>query len=194
MQQLILIFLGAALVNNVVLSRSLGICPFIGVSKQLKPLVGMGAAVTVVLTISSAATFALHNFVLEPLDITFLYIIVFIFVIAGLVQLVEMVLKKYSQPLYKSLGIYLPLITTNCAVLGIVMLNVSMYSDSLLTSIIHAFGSGADFTLALVLFAGIRERMDANKGVPESLRGLPITMIVAGLMSIAFFGFAGMII
>ena len=154
----------------------------------------MGAAVTFVLTISSAATFALYNFALEPLNITFLYIIVFIFVIAGLVQLVELFLKKYSRPLYKALGIYLPLITTNCAVLGIVMLNISAHPESIITSIVNAFGGGIGFALALVLFAGIRERMEQNEGVPEKLRGLPITMITAGLMSIAFFGFAGMIV
>jgi len=191
--QLVLIFLGAALINNVILTRSLGICPFIGVSKQFNASAGMGAAVTFVMIIASAATFAMYNWVLVPLNVTFLYIIVFIFIIASLVQLVEMFLKKYSQPLYKSLGIYLPLITTNCAVLGVVMLNMDMYPDNFGMAIVHSLGTAAGFTLALVLFAGIREKMEKLDGVPESLKGLPITMIVAGLMSIVFFGFAGMI-
>jgi electron transport complex protein RnfA len=191
--QLILVFLSAALVNNLVLARSLGVCPFIGVSKQLKASVGMGAAVTVVMVIASAATFAIFNLVLVPFDVVFLHIIVFIFLIAGLVQLIEMFLKKYVQPLHKALGIYLPLITTNCAVLGIVLLNIETFSDSILYTLAHGLGGGIGFTLALTLFAGIREKMEKNDSIPKALKGLPITMIVAGLMSIAFLGFAGMI-
>jgi electron transport complex protein RnfA len=189
--EILLVFMGTALINNVVLSRSLGICPFIGVSKQLSSSVGMGAAVAFVMTMASAVIFVLYNYVLVPLSITFLYIIVFIFVIACLVQLVDMFLKKYSKPLHKSLGIYLPLITTNCAVLGIMLLSLEMYYSSFILTIAHALGGAAGFTLALVLFAGIRERFE-DSDIPKVFKGLPITMIAAGLMSLVFFAFMGM--
>ncbi|MCL1863110.1 MAG: electron transport complex subunit RsxA [Defluviitaleaceae bacterium] len=189
--EFIMVFMSAALVNNFVLTRSLGICPFIGVSKRMDTSIGMSVAVTVVMVVSSVITHLLYNFVLVPLGVTFLYIVVFVLVIACLVQFVEMHLKKYSPPLYKSLGIFLPLITTNCAVLAVVLLNVELFYDSLALAVTHAFGAAAGFALALVLFTGIRERLE-YADIPKPFRGLPIAMITAGLMSIAFWGFTGL--
>ncbi|MDR1665146.1 MAG: electron transport complex subunit RsxA [Clostridiales bacterium] len=190
--QVILIFLSAVLVNNFVMSRFLGICPFLGVSKKVETAFGMGVAVTFVMALASAVTFLVYNFILVKLEITYLYNIAFILIIAGLVQLVEMYLKKSSPTLYQALGIYLPLITTNCAVLGVTVLNMENYSDSFLTSVVHGVGAAVGFTLAIVLFAGIRERMEHNN-IPAAFKGFPIALITAGLMSIAFLGFTGLI-
>ena len=190
--QVILVFMSAVLVNNFVLSRSLGICPFVGVSKRLETAFGMGVAVTFVMTLSAAFTFIVYNYILVPLDLEFLYTIAFVLIIASLVQIVEMYMKKSSPTLYQGLGIYLPLITTNCAVLGLAVLNIQMFSDSFLLAMVHAIGAAIGFMLALVLFAGIRERM-AHNNIPASFVGMPIAMIVAGLMSMAFLGFMGLI-
>jgi electron transport complex protein RnfA len=191
--EVFLVFISAALVNNFVLSRSLGICPFIGVSKRLDTSLSMGLAVTFVMTLASVITFLVYYYVLSPMGLEYLYIITFVLITACLVQLVEMYLKKYSPVLYKALGIFLPLITTNCAVLGVLLLNIELFAGSLLLAVVHALGAAAGFTLALVLFSGIRDRL-AYSSVPKIFEGLPLVMIVAGLMSIAFLGFAGMIV
>ena len=183
MKTLILIAIGSALVNNVVLSQFLGLCPFLGVSKKIKTASGMGFAVIFVITISS--------FILVPLKLTYLNTIVFILVIAALVQFVEMFLKKASPSLYKALGVYLPLITTNCAVLGVALTNVSKEYD-ILTSVVNGFGTAVGFTIAIVILAGVRERTEHND-IPEAFKGMPITLITAGLMAIAFIGFSGII-
>jgi len=190
--QMILIFLSAALVNNVILSRSLGVCPFIGASKQLESSLGVSLAVTFVMTLSAAAVFVIHNFILQPLDATYLNIIVFVLVIACFVQLIESCLKKTAPRLHQLLGMHLPLVTTNCAVLGIILINVDQFSGSFAMAITHALGAAAGFTLVMVLFAGIRERIEHNQVSPD-FKGLPIAMIAAGLMSIVFFGFTGLI-
>ena len=191
MKTLLLIAVGSALVNNVVLSQFLGLCPFLGVSKKIKTASGMGAAVIFVITISSLLAAIIYKYVLTPLNLTYLNTIVFILVIAALVQFVEMVLKKVSPSLYKALGVYLPLITTNCAVLGVALTNVSKEYD-ILTSVVNGFGTAVGFTIAIVILAGIRERNEYND-VPESFKGMPITLITAGLMAIAFIGFSGII-
>ncbi len=202
-------------VNNFVLARFLGLCPYMGVSKQLDSAIGMGMAVTFVMTIASLVTWLLYSFFLAPTyqsifyilfdtpireipDLTFLRTIVFILVIASLVQFIEMYVQKASPTLYKALGIYLPLITTNCAILGVAVLNIDMFfadglpgKNSFINTIVQAFASGLGFTLVLVLMAGIRERLELAN-VPKAFRGLPIAFIVAGLMSIAFLGFSGM--
>lgn len=185
------ILLSAILVNNFVLSRFLGICPFLGVSKQVETAFGMGMAVTFVMTLSSIITYIIQIAILNPLELGYLQTIAFILVIASLVQFVEMFIKKASPGLYEALGVYLPLITTNCAVLGLAILNIQM-EFTLLKTIVHAIGAAIGFTLAIVLFAGIRERL-ALADVPESLKGIPIALITAGLMSIAFLGFAGLV-
>ena len=190
--QIFLVFISAMLVNNFVLARSLGICPFIGVSRRLDTSIGMGLAVTFVMVISSAITHVVYSQVLARFGLEYLYIITFVLIIASLVQIVEMYIKRASPALYRALGIFLPLITTNCAVLGVVLLNVDLFADSLIYSVIHAFGAALGFTLAMVLFAGIRERLQYSK-IPAVFQGMPIAMIIAGLMSIAFFGFTGMI-
>ncbi|MGN0379250.1 MAG: electron transport complex subunit RsxA [Butyrivibrio sp.] len=191
MKTLLLIAVGSALVNNVVLSQFLGLCPFLGVSKKIKTAAGMGAAVIFVITISSLLAAVIYQYVLTPLGLTYLNTIVFILVIAALVQFVEMVLKKVSPALYKALGVYLPLITTNCAVLGVALTNVSK-GYNILTSVVNGFGTALGFTIAIVILAGIRERNEYND-IPESFRGMPITLITAGLMAIAFIGFSGII-
>ena len=191
MNTLLLIALGSALVNNVVLSQFLGLCPFLGVSKNTKTASGMGFAVIFVITISSALAAVIYKFVLVPLDITYLNTIVFILVIAALVQFIEMFLKKVSPSLHQSLGVYLPLITTNCAVLGVALTNVSKAYD-ILTSVVNGFATAVGFTIAIVILAGIRERTEHND-IPESFKGMPITLITAGLMAIAFIGFSGII-
>lgn len=191
MKTLLLIAIGSALVNNVVLSQFLGLCPFLGVSKKIKTASGMGAAVIFVITISSFLAALVYKYILTPLNITYLQTIVFILVIAALVQFVEMFLKKASPSLYKALGVYLPLITTNCAVLGVALTNVTKEYD-ILTSVVNGFGTAVGFTIAIVILAGIRERNEYND-VPESFRGMPITLITAGLMAIAFIGFSGII-
>lgn len=191
MKTLLLIAVGSALVNNVVLSQFLGLCPFLGVSRKIKTAAGMGAAVIFVITISSFLAAVIYQYVLTPLNLTYLNTIVFILVIAALVQFVEMVLKKVSPALYKALGVYLPLITTNCAVLGVALTNVSK-GYNILTSVVNGFGTAVGFTVAIVILAGIRERNEYND-IPESFRGMPITLITAGLMAIAFIGFSGII-
>ncbi len=185
--KILLALLTTILIDNVVLSQFMGLCPFLGVSKQLKTAVGMGAAVIFVITVASAATSALYNCILLPLELTYLNTIVFIVVIAALVQLVEMVLRKFSPALYNALGVYLPLITTNCAVLGVALTNVQQGND-IGMSILVGFGTAFGFAVAICVLAGIRERI-AHNDIPHSFRGMPITLICAGLMAIAFFGF-----
>lgn len=184
------IVIAAIFVNNFVLMRFLGICPFLGVSKQLDSAVGMGAAVIFVMALASLGSYLVYNNVLVPHGMVYLRTISFIIIIAGLVQLVEMILQKFSPALYDALGIYLPLITTNCAILGVAVLNIEE-KFSLGYSLVNAVAAGIGFTLALVLMAGLRERMESSN-VPESLKGLPIAFLIAGAMSIAFLGFAGL--
>ncbi|MFQ7575544.1 MAG: electron transport complex subunit RsxA [Lachnospira sp.] len=191
MVNLLIIAVGAALVNNVVLSQFLGLCPFLGVSKKINTAAGMGGAVIGVITISSAICSLIYEYILTPLDLVYLNTIVFILVIAALVQFVEMLLKKTSPALYEALGVYLPLITTNCAVLGVALTNVQNEFD-LLESVVAGLGTSVGFTIAIVIMAGIRERIEFND-VPESFKGMPIVLITAGLMSIAFFGFSGIL-
>lgn len=191
MKSLLLIAIGSALVNNVVLSQFLGLCPFLGVSKKVETAAGMGAAVLFVITIASAVTNLIYNLLLVPTDLTYLNTIVFILVIAALVQFVEMVLKKSMPALYESLGVFLPLITTNCAVLGTALTNVQN-DYSFIASVVNGIGISVGFLIAIVILAGIREKMEYNN-IPESFKGMPITLLTAGLMAIAFFGFSGLI-
>ena len=191
MKELILLIISAAIVNNVVLSQFLGLCPFLGVSKKVETAGGMGAAVIFVITIASLVTSLIYKFILATLGLTYLQTIVFILVIAALVQFVEMFLKKSMPALYESLGVYLPLIKTNCSVLG-VALNSVQYGYNILQSVVYGFGISVGFTIAIVILAGIREKMEYND-IPESWQGMPIVMVTAGLMSIAFFGFSGII-
>lgn len=185
----ILIFISAIFVNNIVLSQFLGICPFLGVSKKVDTAMGMGAAVAFVLTLATIVTFLLQQFVLVPLHIEYLQTISFILVIASLVQMVEIILKKISPPLYQALGIFLPLITTNCAVLGVAIL-VIQKQFSLIESVVYAFSTAIGFALALIVFAGLREQL-ALTNVPKDMRGMSIVLITAGLLSLAFMGFSG---
>lgn len=191
MGELFVIFIAAVLVNNFVLARFLGICPFLGVSKKVETAFGMGMAVIFVMTLASVGTILLYNYVLVPLNLEFLEIVAFILVIASLVQFVETVLRKTVPALYKALGIYLPLITTNCAILGLALLNV-MKNYDFLKSVIFGLGAGMGFTLALLIMAGIRERLEFAD-IPKSLRGVPIALVTASLLSIAFLGFTGLI-
>mgnify|MGYP005781972863 CR=1 FL=1 len=191
MKELLLVLVGAALVNNVVLSQFLGICPFLGVSKRTQTAAGMGAAVIFVITISSACTYGIYQLILVPAGLEYMQTIVFIMVIAALVQLVEMLLKKKMPSLYQALGVYLPLITTNCAVLGVAINNITK-EYNFITSVVNGFGTAAGFLIAIVIMAGIRERIEYNP-VPKSFKGSPIVLITAGLMAIAFFGFSGII-
>ncbi len=192
---IIAILVGTIFINNYVLSQMLGLCPFLGVSKKVDSAFGMGLAVVFVMTIASFITFILYKFVLLPYDITYLRTISFILIIASLVQFVEMVIEKASPSLYQALGIFLPLITTNCAVLGVAVLNINSgfitAEYGLIKSVVQGFGAGVGFTLSLLLMAGIRERLELAD-IPENLQGLPITFITAGLMALAFLGFAGM--
>lgn len=190
MEKIILVFLGAMLVNNIVLTKFLGLCPYVGVSKKLSSSFGMGLAVTFVMLMASVVTWLIYTLLLVPLALEYLQILAFIIVIASLVQFVEMVMQKFAPALYKVLGIYLPLITTNCAILGLTFLNVRNEYNLLIT-IFYALGTGLGFMLALVLMASIRERLELAD-VPPALRGAPITFIIAGLMALAFFGFCGM--
>ncbi|MCF0133992.1 MAG: electron transport complex subunit RsxA [Blautia sp.] len=190
MKSLIMIIITTALVNNVVLSQFLGICSFLGVSKQVKTSASLGGAVTFVITISSAVASLLYDYVLVPLDITYLKTIVFILVIAALVQMVEMFLKKTSPSIYKALGIFLPLITTNCAVLGVALTNVQN-EYTLAESVFAGLGTSLGFLVAIVLLAGIRERID-EEAIPAPFRGAPIVLLCAALMAIAFMGFGGL--
>ena len=187
---LLLTLLTTALVNNVVLSQFLGLCPFLGVSKNVKTAAGMGGAVIFVITVASAITSLLYNGVLVPLELVYMETIVFILVIAALVQLVEMALKKLSHGLYAALGVYLPLITTNCAVLGVALTNVQDGND-FITSVVAGLGTAVGFAIAIIILAGIREKMAGNN-VPHAFSGMPITLIAAGLMAIAFYGFSGL--
>lgn len=189
--ELVLLFIGTMLVNNIVLSRFLGICPFLGVSRKVETAFGMGIAVTFVMTLASVISFVVYQMILVPLNITFLYTIAFILVIASLVQFVEMVIQKTSPSLYQALGVYLPLITTNCAVLGIAVINM-INEYTLLESVINGLGTAVGFTLAIVLLAGIRERIE-HSPIPKAFQGYPIVLITAGIMAIAFLGFAGLI-
>lgn len=191
MKELIIILLSGILTQNFVLSKTLGICPFLGVSKKLNSAVGMSIAVTFVMVLATCATWPIQNYLLDPNELGYMQTIVFILVIAALVQLVEMILKKFIPALYQSLGIYLPLITTNCAVLGVAVLNINeKYSFG--QSVVNALGAGLGFLLAMVLFAGVRSRME-NMDVPESFKGLPITLVAASIVSMSFLGFAGVV-
>ena len=191
MEKLFIIFFGAIFVNNFILSRFLGICPFIGVSKKLSSAVGMGMAVTFVMFIASGVTWLIQFTLLVPYKLEYLQTILFILVIASLVQLVEMFIKKNSPVLYTSLGVFLPLITTNCAVLGCAILNIQE-KYTLAETMVNSLGAALGFTLALVIMAGIRERLEVAN-VPESMQGAPIAFITAGLLSIAFMGFTGLV-
>lgn len=189
---LLIIFINAMLINNFVLSRFLGICSFLGVSKKRDASIGMGLAVLFVMVIASLGTWSVYTFLLEPYDLDYLKTVAFILVIAALVQFVEMVIKKISPALYDALGIFLPLITTNCAVLGVTFLNVQE-KLSLLGSLTNAVGAALGFFLAIVLMASIREKLDRVSSIPQAFQGLPIALVTAGLMAIAFLGFQGMI-
>ncbi len=185
------IIIGAIFVNNIVLSKFLGICPFLGVSSKVETSLGMGAAVTFVMAITAVVAWSLQRFVLVPLHIEYMQTIVFILVIAALVQMVEIILKKVSPALYQALGIFLPLITTNCAVLGVAILLVQE-NYNLLQSVVYSISVALGFGLALVLFAGIRERLEMEE-VPEAFRGTPIALITAGILAMAFMGFSGLV-
>jgi len=191
MQEYIVILLGTALVNNVVLVKFLGLCPFMGVSGKVDSAIGMGLATTFVLTLAAACSWIIETLVLEPLSLEFLRILSFILVIAAIVQFTETVIRKVSPMLYRALGIYLPLITTNCAVLGVALLNIQE-KHNFAESLLYGFGSALGFTLVLVMFAGLRERL-ARLAVPEPFAGPPIAFITAGLLSMAFMGFAGLV-
>lgn len=189
--QLLVVAIGSSLVSNVVLSQFLGLCPFLGVSKKVKTAAGMGGAVIFVITLASLVAGLIYQFILEPLGVTYLKTIVFILIIAALVQFVELFLKKYMKSLYQALGVFLPLITTNCAVLGVAINNVNLGYD-LLTGVVNGFATSAGFAIAIVILAGIREKIEFND-IPKPFRGMPIVLVTAGLMAIAFCGFAGLI-
>ena len=191
LSELLIIAIGSAIVNNVVLSQFLGICPFLGVSKKVETASGMGGAVIFVITIASFFTSLIYKFILVPLNIAYLQTIVFILVIAALVQFVEMFFKKSMPSLYNALGVYLPLITTNCAVLGVALTNVQK-EYGILTGVVNGIGTSVGFAIAIVIMAGIREKIEYND-ISESFQGTPIVLITAALMSIAFFGFSGLI-
>ncbi len=188
---LILLVLAGIFVNNYVLSQFLGICPFLGVSRKIETAVGMGVAVIFVMSLAAAAAWLVYALILVPLNITYLYNIAFILVIASLVQFVEMFLKKAAPALYQALGVFLPLITTNCAVLGVAVLNMQK-NYNFIESVLNGFGGATGFALAIVLFAGIRERI-ADNDTPKAFDGFPLALLTAGLMSIAFLGFSGLI-
>ena len=187
----LLIFIAAVFVNNIVLSQFLGICPFLGVSKKIETALGMGGAVMFVLTLSTLVTYLVQVYVLAPFDLDYMRTIVFIIIIAALVQLVEIILKKISPALYQALGVFLPLITTNCAVLGVAILVVQK-NFNLLQSVVFAFSTAVGFALALVLFAGLREQLSMVK-LPKGMQGTPIALIVAGILAMAFMGFSGIV-
>ncbi len=191
MKELLLILVASAIVNNVVLSQFLGLCPFLGVSKKVETAAGMGGAVIFVITIASFVTSLIYKFILAPTGFEYLQTIVFILVIASLVQFVEMFLKKQVPALYQSLGVYLPLITTNCAVLGVALKNVTN-GYSILESVVNGFGTAVGFTIAIVIMAGIREKIEYND-IPNAFKGSAIVLVTAGLMAMAFFGFSGVI-
>ena len=188
---IIVIAIGSSLISNVVLSQFLGLCPFLGVSKKVKTAAGMGGALIFVITMSSLVAGLIYKFILKPLNIEYLKTIVFILIIAALVQFVEFFLKKYMKSLYQALGVYLPLITTNCAVLGVAINNVN-YGYDILTGVVNGFATSAGFAISIIILAGIREKMEYND-IPKPFRGMPIVLVTAGLMAIAFCGFAGLI-
>ncbi len=190
MGNLLAIAIGSAFISNVVLSQFLGICPFLGVSKKVKTAVGMGSAVVFVITLASAVAGVIYQYVLIPLNITYLQTIVFILVIAALVQFVEMFLKKTMKGLYQALGVYLPLITTNCAVLGVALSNVQK-GYTILQGVVNGFAVAVGFLISITIMAGLRESMEYND-IPKAFRGMPHVLLTAGLMAIAFFGFAGL--
>ena len=189
MKEIIIIIMSVILVDNFVLSQFLGICPFLGVSKKMDSATGMGIAVTFVMVLATAATWPIQKFLLDGYGIGYMQTVVFILVIAALVQLVEMTLKKYMPPLYKSLGVFLPLITTNCAVLGVTIMNID---DGLtyVQSLFNAFGAGVGFLLAMILFAGLRGKLENCKLVPVAFQGVPITLVTASILSLSFMGFS----
>lgn len=190
-RELLILLVGSSLVSNVVLSQFLGLCPFLGVSKKIKTAAGMGGAVIFVITLASAVTGVIYKYVLQAFGVEYLQTIVFILVIAALVQFVEMFLRKVIPSLYEALGVYLPLITTNCAVLGVAITNVQK-EYGILTGIVNGFATAVGFTIAIVILAGIREKMEYND-VPKSFQGMPIVLLTAGLMAIAFCGFSGLL-
>ena len=190
-KELLVILIASSLVNNVVLSQFLGLCPFLGVSKKTETATGMGVAVIFVITLASAVAGAIYQFILQPFHIEYLQTIVFILVIAALVQFVEMFLKKFIPGLFQSLGVYLPLITTNCAVLGVALTNVQK-NYGILIGIVNDFATAAGFTISIIILAGIREKLKYND-IPESFQGMPIVLVTAGLMAIAFCGFSGLL-
>lgn len=196
LKSLVAIFLAAILTENYILNKFLGICPFLGVSKKLNTATGMSLAVTVVMVLATAVTWPIYTYLLVPAGLAYLQTIVFILIIAALVQLLEITLKKYMPPLYNSLGVYLPLITTNCAVLGVTMLVLEKGAADptfgYVESLVNAFGAGIGFLVAMVLFAGIRERLELCD-IPKTLRGLPITLIAASLVAVSFLGFNGLV-
>lgn len=191
LKDLLIILISSSLVSNVVLSQFLGLCPFLGVSKKTNTASGMGVAVIFVITLASAVAGVIYKYILTPLDITYLQTIVFILVIAALVQFVEMFLKKFIPALYEALGVYLPLITTNCAVLGVALTNVQK-NYGILAGVVNGFATAVGFTISIIILAGIREKMEYND-VPESFKGMPIVLVTAGLMAIAFCGFSGLL-
>ncbi|HJB88806.1 MAG TPA: electron transport complex subunit RsxA [Candidatus Blautia excrementigallinarum] len=191
MKELMLIIISSAIVNNVVLSQFLGLCPFLGVSKKINTAAGMGGAIIFVITLSSFVTGLVYQFILVPTDMEYLQTIVFILIIAALVQFVEMFLKKAIPSLYQALGVYLPLITTNCAVLGVALINVQN-DYNILEGTVNGFATAAGFTLSIIVMAGIREKIEYND-IPEAFRGFPTVLLTAGLMAIAFCGFSGLI-
>lgn len=190
-KELLVVLIGSSLVSNVVLSRFLGLCPFLGVSKKTNTAAGMGAAVIFVITLASAVAGLMYRFILQPLHIEYLQTICFILVIAALVQFVEMFLRKAIPALYEALGVYLPLITTNCAVLGVALTNVQK-EYGILMGIVNGFATAVGFTVAIVILAGLREKMEYND-IPESFKGMPAVLLTAGLMAIAFCGFSGLL-
>ena len=191
MKELLLILVSSAIVNNVVLSQFLGLCPFFGVSKRIETAAGMGGAIIFVITLSSFVTGLIYNFILVPTGMEYLQTIVFILIIAALVQFIETFMKKNMPPLYQALGVYLPLITTNCAVLGVTTLNISS-GYNYIESLINSFGSGVGFLVAMVLFAGVRGRLE-TADIPKSLQGLPITLVSASIVACSFLGFGGLV-
>lgn len=191
MKEILIILINAILIENFVLAKFLGICPFLGVSKKLDSAIGMSGAVIFVMVISSAITHAIYTFILIPYHLEYLQTIIFILVIAAFVQIVEIALKKYMPALHRSLGVYLPLITTNCAVLGVTVLNIDK-GFNFIHAVINSLGAGLGFMLALILFAGVRSRLENSK-IPKAFQGLPITLIAASLTSLSFMGFAGVV-
>lgn len=192
MKELIIIMMTVILVDNFVLSQFLGICPFLGVSRKMDSAKGMGIAVTFVMVIATAVTWPIQTHILDKLGVGYLQTLVFILIIASLVQLVEVTLKKYIPPLYRSLGIYLPLITTNCAVLGVTIMNIDE-GYTYIQALANTLGAGLGFLLAMILFSGMRRRLEYSTMIPEAFKGVPITLVTASLLSVAFMGFGGIV-